>query len=84
MTQYEQVIKYIEIHGSIIPAKCHGEWEEGYFGSETSKRCRELRAKGVLQSVREGKFEKFWLKPRIEMPSPYKVRPIDTKQANLI
>jgi hypothetical protein len=31
------------------------------LGSELSKRCRELRKKGILKSERRGKFEVFWL-----------------------
>lgn len=62
MTQADLVIKYCEENGSIIPAKLvqrayKGEW----FGSEISRVCRGLRAKGVLISEKDGRFEKFYL-----------------------
>jgi hypothetical protein len=31
------------------------------FGSEISRRARELRAEGILSSVGEKRFEKFYL-----------------------
>lgn len=63
MTQYQLIKEWCEIHGKIIPAKMSGTVFMGtMFGSETSKRCRELRAKGVLSSSPEGKFEVYWLK----------------------
>ena len=64
MTQYDLVIEYIKEHGSIVPAKVGGKpYKDGFFGSETSKRCRELRAKGKLLSVKDGKFERFYAVP---------------------
>lgn len=62
MTQKQLVLTYIREFGSIIPAKIYGEVYLGVmFGSETSKRCRELRADGILQSEPSGKFERFYL-----------------------
>lgn len=62
MTQYELIKQYICEYGSIVPAKVGGsEYKGGFFGSETSKRCRELRADKVLTSVKEGKFQKYFL-----------------------
>lgn len=62
MTQKELVIEYIKEFGSITPAKISGFIYKGImFGSETSKRCRELRASGVLESHENGKFEVFTL-----------------------
>lgn len=78
MTQKELIIKYIQEHGSILPAKLGGELYLGImFGSETTKRCRELRAKNVLHSRPEGKFERFYFtdwyqeanKPRVYRPA---------------
>lgn len=63
MTQKELILKWIEEHGSITPAKMSGTvYYETMFGSETSKRCREMRAKGSLESRQEGKFEVYTLK----------------------
>lgn len=70
MTQHQLIIAYIEEYGSMLPAKLYGEIYRGVmFGSETSKRCRELRAYTLpsvkkyprLESDGEGKFERFWL-----------------------
>lgn len=62
MTQYDLVLSYIKENGSILPAKMAGkQFNEGFFGSETSKRCRELRKQGKLWSGKEGKFERFYL-----------------------
>lgn len=61
MTQPQLVIEYIKDRGSILPAKLGGVVYLGtMFGSETTKRCRELRKKGVLFSQKEGKFERFF------------------------
>lgn len=63
MTQKELILKWIEEHGSITPAKMSGTvYYETIFGSETSKRCREMRARGSLESYQEGKFEVYRLK----------------------
>jgi len=60
MTQKELILEWIKEHGSILPAKMAGTVYLGQmFGSETSKRCRELRAQNVLKSHQEGKFEVF-------------------------
>ena len=71
LTQHEGIIKYIEKYGSILPAKKGGEimnFDNGYyevmFGSETSKRCRELRSAEILKSEKDGKFERFYLTKR--------------------
>lgn len=68
MTQKQLVLTYVSEFGSIIPAKISGFVYKGMmFGSETSKRCRELRAAGLLQSRAIGKFEEYYLQERIEM-----------------
>lgn len=62
MTQKDLVIAYCEMYGSINPAKIKGTpFGDGFFGSETPKRCRELRQEGKLISHSEGKFEVFEL-----------------------
>lgn len=62
MTQYQLILRYLEEFGSIVPAKVGGsEYRGGFFGSETSKRCRELRKRGMLRSEKDGKFERFYL-----------------------
>jgi hypothetical protein len=66
MTQHELVKEYIKEFGSILPAKISGVIYGGVmFGSETSKRCRELRGRGELTSDGDGRFERFYLvKPK--------------------
>jgi len=62
MTQAETILDYIKTHGSILPAKVGGTIYKGVMlGSESSKRCREMRKKGILTSHKEGKFEVFTL-----------------------
>ena len=62
MTQRELAIAYIQEFGSIVPARMTGKVFMGtLFGSEISRACRSLRAKGDLASMRFGKFEKFFL-----------------------
>lgn len=55
-------MKYVGKFGSILPAKMSGRiiWRN-MFGSETSRRCRELRAEGLLRSEGEKRFERFYL-----------------------
>jgi len=60
-TQKELILAYVDMNGSILPAKMAGQLFGGImFGSETSKRCRELRKEGKLLSESYGKFEKFY------------------------
>ena len=62
MKQHELVLSWVRAFGSILPAKMSGRiWNDTMFGSETSKRCRELRKQGKLRSEKEGKFERFYL-----------------------
>lgn len=65
MKQPQLIIEYVREHGSILPAKMGGKiWKDQMFGSETSKRCRELRDLGQLESEQDGRFERYWLKGR--------------------
>ena len=60
-TQKEAVMEYVDFNGSIIPAKMIGKtWNGLFFGTEITRRCRELRQSGFFKSEREGKFEKFF------------------------
>ena len=69
MTQHELIISYVKEFGKITPAKMYGKIYRDYmFGSETSKRARELRTKGILESKTDGKFEVFWLRNTIKIP----------------
>lgn len=62
MTQKQLIIQYIKDHGSILPARMSGKvYMKTMFGSEVSRRCRELRAEGVLTSKGEKRFERFFL-----------------------
>lgn len=62
MTQKTLIVEYLKENGSILPAKMAGYVFKGQIlGSETSKRCREMRRAGILRSSAEGKFERFWL-----------------------
>lgn len=69
MTQKELIIAWLEntlqSGGEITPAKMGGSvWNGHMFGSETSKRCREMRKLGLLTSQKRGKFEVYKLAPR--------------------
>lgn len=69
MTQHELIISYVKEFGKITPAKMYGKiYRDQMFGSETSKRARELRTKGILESKTDGKFEVFWLRNTIGIP----------------
>jgi hypothetical protein len=76
MTQHELIIEYLKEHKTITPAKMGGHiYKDNMFGSECSKRCRELRKKEILESANDGKFEVFYLKGytgdagvRVEVP----------------
>lgn len=67
LTQKDLVLKYIREFGSILPAKKGGDIYLGeMFGSETSKRCREMRREGILVSSPDEsnpKFERFFINP---------------------
>ena len=74
MTQQELLLDYIDHYGYIVPAKMGGkEYNGGFFGSETPKRARELRAAGTLESrphPDRPKFEVFFRAGNL--PSMYK------------
>ena len=56
------MIEWIKEFGEINPAKMGGTWYRGtMFGSETTKRCRELYKRGQLIKQGDGKFMKFYL-----------------------
>ncbi len=60
--QQQQIFSYIQEFGSALPAKLIGSIYRGkIFPAELSKRCRELRAKKILRSERDGKFERFFM-----------------------
>ena len=62
MTQKQLVVKCIEKYGSIIPARMCGNIEFGVMcGSDFPRRCRELRAEGILRSEGDKRFERFYL-----------------------
>ncbi len=62
MTQSQLILSYLKENDSITPAKMTSKVFKGtMFGSEVSRVCRSLRAKGKLQSERAGKFEKFYI-----------------------
>lgn len=62
-TQKQLIKLYLDEHGSITPARlCGTPYLNGFFGAEISKRCREMRAEGLLRSEpdeKRPKFEKF-------------------------
>ena len=66
-------MEYVNLHGSILPAKIAGQifqasdGKKYMFGSETSKRCRELRKSGILTSHKEGKFEVYTIPEEIRV-----------------
>lgn len=69
MTQHQLVLEYVKEFGRIVPAKMSGKLYQGVmFGSETSKRCRELRKQGKLIGVKDGKFEVFYKAPEVKIP----------------
>ena len=61
MEQWKLVIEYVKEHGKITPAKLPDrKYKDGFFGSDTPKRCRELLGKGLLYRIKEGKFKTFY------------------------
>jgi len=63
-TQYELIDMYLDKYKVITPAKLAGvPFKNGFFGSNITVRCRELRLKGILGSTRligkDGKLERF-------------------------
>lgn len=61
-TQHQLILIWTLKYKAILPAKMGGEVFKGtMFGSETTKRCRELRAFGWLEGYREGRFVAFSL-----------------------
>ena len=60
MTNYQQILDYLTEFKEIIPAKMGGKIYKGIiWPSQLDKRCRELRAKGILTSFSDGKFTGF-------------------------
>lgn len=70
-TQKEAILEYIDFKGEFIPAQMIGKmWKDTMFGSEIGKRCREMRQVGILNSIRDGKFEKYFRAQRIKIDHP--------------
>ena len=68
MTDKEQIREYVKEFGGIIPAQMGGKTYKGkLWPSEVSKRCRELRQVGELESKPEGKFERFFFKRELSL-----------------
>jgi len=58
-TQYDLILDYVRLNGEINPSHFSDSERKrpnGYIGSELGKRCRELRAKGILDSHMIGKY----------------------------
>lgn len=73
ITQKHLILNWIDLHGYIVPAKMSGKVFEGtMFGSETSRRCREMRKAGILGNDGAGKFARFW-----RTSNPYKKQGMD-------
>lgn len=67
LTQHKLIIEYVKKHGSILPAKMAGSiFMKTMFGSEVSKRARELRAKKLLYSLPDGRFMRFYPTKKLE------------------
>lgn len=66
LNQKDAILEYIKEYGSFLPAKMSGRvYKDVMFGSEVSKRCRELRKKGEVYSKpdpQNPKFERFYPK----------------------
>ena len=63
LTQKELVMEYVKEFGSILPAKMTGKiYKRTMFGSEISRACRALRADGILDSMGEKRFTRFFMK----------------------
>lgn len=61
LTQHKLVIEYVIKYGSILPAKMGGKiFMKTMFGSETTKRCRELYKRELLDRDWDGKFKRFF------------------------
>ena len=63
-SQTALIMEWLKKHKTITPAKMGGHIYKGaMFGSESTKRCRELRLAGILGSFRSmlpsGKQDKF-------------------------
>ena len=64
MTQSDLIITYVSEFGEINPAKMAGKVYYGeMFGSESPRRCRQLRNQKKLISKKEGKFTVYYLPP---------------------
>jgi hypothetical protein len=65
LSQHTLIIEYLKKYKTITPAIMGGNfYKNTIFGSEVGRRARELRASGVLNSFRDGRFEVFFLKNR--------------------
>lgn len=97
MTQHELIIEYIRLKGYIIPAKLSDverRFRGDFIGSQADKRCREMRkqiqgewknpyGRKMLDSEKEGKFEKFFLIPS-ETSNPAPPKPFMTATYTMV
>ncbi len=63
LSQQALIMDYLKRHKTIVPAKMSGSIYRGVmFGSEISRRCRELFKAKKLNKIREGRFMVFFKK----------------------
>lgn len=70
ITQKQLILNWIDEHEYIIPAKMCGLIYNGImFGSDSPKRCREMRQSGILESAPDEnpKFERFFRKQKTDI-----------------
>lgn len=90
ITQKQLILNWIDEHGYIVPAKMCGFIYNGImFGSDTPKRCREMRQSGILKSKPDEnpKFERFYRIEKLKIDIWSKKHFINlekAKQASLI
>lgn len=60
LSQSQLVMRYLRENGQIVPARHVGSRTSGgFFGSEITRRCREMRKQGLLHSERWAENPKF-------------------------
>ena len=64
-SQRQLLLEIIKQNKEVIPAKLCGNFYLGQiFGSDITRRARELREKGILDSREEGQFTVFFIKEK--------------------
>ena len=86
MKQKEIIIRYLqECNGWVMEGKIRSlDTKWGFIGFRGDRTVREMKASGLLEWRKNGKYAEVRAKPTIQLPPPFKVEPKKSLTQQLI